>query len=129
MTDSAVAGNLNLDYARTAIEIGGREFQADLGAYMRNYGAAPHIQPVKFKGTIMDVFNRLRQGRWGVNDVSGVITAGLLGAGNNEMAANEIIRNHVQCCPLAQSAPAALKVIAMYLLGLTGEESDNAAAD
>lgn len=129
MTVAAKSMDLNLDYARTEIEIGGREFEADLGGYMRMYSVEPHIQPVKFRGTIMDVFNRLRQGRWDVNDVCGVIKAGLIGADMNLMKVEEAIDRHVRCCPLAQSAPAALKIVAMYLLGLTGEEPDDAAED
>ncbi len=64
-----------------------------------------------------EVFNRLRTGRWHVDDLVHVIRLGLIGGGMDKAQAGPLVLSMMETHPLVQFKLTALEIVAHSLMG------------
>ena len=71
---------------------------------------------------ISEVFNRIRDSRWKLNDIRETIRLGLIGAGTEPMKALVLVQRYVDDRPLVESVQFALVILMAALVGVPGDE-------
>jgi len=71
---------------------------------------------------IAEVFSRIRDGKWRLNDIRETIRLGLIGAGQEPLKALVLVQRYVDERPLTESVYIALVVIMAALTGVPGDE-------
>lgn len=71
---------------------------------------------------VAEIFDRLRTGRWWVNDVRETLRLGLIGGGLEPIRALKIVRRYVDERPWSESVQVALAVLMAAIVGVPGDD-------
>jgi len=71
---------------------------------------------------LSEVFSRLREGKWKLNDIRETIRLGLIGAGEDPLKALALITRYVDQRPLVESVQVAIVIVMAALVGVPGDE-------
>lgn len=76
----------------------------------------------KCSAGVAEIYDRLRSGRWWINDVRETLRLGLIGGGMEPPKALILIRRYVDDRPWTESLQPALAVIMSAMVGVPGDE-------
>ncbi len=71
---------------------------------------------------VSEIFDRLRNGRWWLNDVRETLRLGLIGGGMEPAKALILIKRYVDNRPWAESVQPAMAVLMAALVGVPGDD-------
>lgn len=78
---------------------------------------------------VSEIFNRLREGRWRVNDARETIRIGLIGGGKTPIDALRLVQRYFDDRPFAESVPVAMTILMAAIVGVPGDQPGKPAAD
>lgn len=71
---------------------------------------------------ISEILDRVRSGKWRLQDIRETIRLGLIGGGQTPINAMQIVKAYVDERPWAESVPVALTVLLAAMIGVPGEK-------
>lgn len=71
---------------------------------------------------LMEIFNRLREGRWRFEDIRETLRLGLIGGGKSPAEALVLTKRYVDERPFAENTQAAMTILMAAIVGPPGEE-------
>lgn len=75
----------------------------------------------KCEAGVSEVFQRISDGKWKINDVRETIRLGLIGGGMMPDAALKLVQRYVDDRPWAESVPVAMVVLMAAMVGVPGD--------
>jgi len=71
---------------------------------------------------VAEIFSRLRESRWHINDVRETIRIGLIGGGMEPVKAHVLVKRYVDERPWSESIQAATLILMAAMVGVPGDE-------
>lgn len=75
----------------------------------------------KCEAGVSEVFQRISDGKWKINDVRETIRLGLIGGGMTPDASLKLVQRYVDDRPWAESVPVAMVVLMAAIVGVPGD--------
>ncbi|TXH84835.1 MAG: gene transfer agent family protein [Rhizobium sp.] len=71
---------------------------------------------------VSEILDRVRSGKWRIQDIRETIRLGLIGGGQTPVNAMQVVKAYVDERPWAESVPVALTVLLAAMIGVPGEK-------